>query len=163
MIQAVIFSRDNMSKKPDIYLVKRGNSLVAEDRLAFDAIERFAEGKMLQVLIHNPRSLKQLRFFRAFIKLVWQGQTEPQIYATEDDLIDGLKMATGHVKKVINPNGHTTWAPASIDFASMNQEAFHQWMDNAIKVVLERILPHLMRGDLETEIYHMLGERGPND
>lgn len=147
----------------NLILTKRGNSLVAEDVATLEIMQRIEEGKRVRAVVTVPRNLKHHNLLFALLNTVWKAQPEPRRFPTQYSLLDALKMATGHVREVMDLQGKIHYVPASIDFASMDQVKFSEWFDAAITVILERVLLNVGREALETEIYHMLGERGPND
>ena len=160
----------------NLILTKRGRTLVAEDRVAIDLIERIKEGQQVRAVVTVPRNLKHHRLFFAMLRLVLDAQMEPHTFANENELLETIKIAVGHIepfyRSVATRNAVTgvlewtlvkEWKGASIDFASMDQVEFRTFFDRAVAVILERILPGCKGKELETEIFHMLGERGPND
>lgn len=146
-----------------LILIKRGHTLVAEDRHVVDLLARIKEGQTVKAVVTVPRNLRHHRLLFAMLNTVLKAQTEPVVFPTTKMLLDALKIGTGHVREVRDLDGNIHFVPDSIDFASLDQVAFSEWFDHAVNVILERVIPHMPKATLEQEIYNMLGERGPDD
>ena len=58
-------------------------------------------------------------------------------YQTVDNLLDILKLKTGHFKTVVGHDGLKYYVPKSIDFASMDEDEFKEFFSRSIDVILE--------------------------
>lgn len=145
----------------NLILTKRGNALIADDSLSIEHIAKIKEGQRVRCVVTVPRNIGHHRLLFAMLNLVMSNQPEPKLFPTTDGLLDALKMATGHVREVRDLKGNTHFVPKSIDFATLDDIQFREWFDQAVTVILERILPHMPRGTLEQELYTMMGQGGP--
>jgi hypothetical protein len=143
-------------------MTKAGNHLIAQDELSMEALGKIPEGKQVKCAVTVPRSLAQHRMLFALLHTVHRAQIEPIAFPTVESLLDALKIATGHVREVKDLLGNIHYVPKSIDFSSMPSDEFRQWLDQAINVILEKILPWIAKTDLEDECYSILGEVGPS-
>jgi hypothetical protein len=94
-------------------------------------------GKECLAEIHTPRNPSHHRMIFLLLRKAidagaWEGD--------EDNLLDWLKYATGHVRTTIDHNGNPHYVPKSIAFASMDQAAFSRWFDRAVFAVCHRLL-----------------------
>lgn len=145
----------------NVILTKRGRTLVAEEALSIETLCRIKEGQTVRAVITVPRNLKHHRLLFALLNTVLKGQADPPLYPTTKALLNAIKMGTGHIEEVRDLHGRTHFMPASIDFASLDEVAFSEWFDHAVNLILQRVLPNCVRGDLEQQIYDMLHEPGP--
>jgi hypothetical protein len=114
-------------------------------------------GKVLGATIRQKRNVDHHRKFFALLNVVWPHQ---ELYSTTDQLLDGIKLATGHTRDVMHPEtGERFLAPASIAFDKMDQGAFEQFYDRAVDLICRRIIPGVGRADLEREVNEILAGR----
>lgn len=146
-----------------ITMFKSGHGLLAADQNAVDALNKIPMGAHLTVKVSVPRNIRQHRLLFALLNTVFEAQIEPRMFPTVEKLLDAIKIATGHTREVKDLHGNVHIVPDSIGFGRLDQMAFQQWFDAAIKVILERILPGVNKKDLETQIYTMLKEPTPED
>ena len=143
--------------------VKRGNALIAEDALTQEYLSGIPNETHVYSETKVPRSAAHHRLFFALLHVIFKAQMEPKQFSTEPKLLNAIKLATGHVEPVMDLQGNTHFVPASIDWATIDETEFKQFFDNAVQVILERIIPNCPRKGLEDEVMHMLGQRGPSD
>lgn len=114
-------------------------------------------GKVLRAKVQQPRNVEHHRKLFALLNCVHPHQDH---YATVKGLLDGIKLATGHTEEAVNAEtGETIYAPASIAFDKMDQDAFEQFYDRAVDLICRRIIPGLGRADLEREVNEILAGR----
>ena len=140
---------------------KLEDALHPADQAAIEAMRQVPERSIVKIQFSIPRNVRHHRMFFALINLVWQAQREPRTFATRENLLDALKIATGHVREVRDLQGRTHIVPDSISFGRMDQVQFREFFDSAVKVILERVLPGVRRKDIEQQIYDILHEPGP--
>lgn len=136
------------------------NTLAASDAVGSEDISKIPLGEEVFVKITRPRNPRHHRLAFALLNVVFDAQDR---YATLDGMLDAIKVAVGHCDERTTLDGKLFIVPRSISFSAMDQTAFKQFYDKMLKVVLENILPHTHKEDLEQQIYNILGERGPND
>jgi hypothetical protein len=91
----------------------------------------------------------------ALLKVVFDAQST---FATIEQLLEALKLATGLFETGKTIDGLPYARPTSISFASMDQNSFSAWYEKAIDVILTKVLPNTNRKDLETQVLEILGE-----
>lgn len=134
--------------------------LLPSDAQAIAALEDASDGEQLRAVLTRPRRLKHHRLAFALLQIVFDAQDE---YATFDGFLDAIKIATGHFEEIRGLDGKLYTRPKSIAFASMDQSQFSMFFNKMMDVILTRILPHTNRTDLEDQVFHMIGLRGPSD
>lgn len=142
----------------EILVTRTWNGRLAPvDPMSAQAINDLPVNKTLGATIRQKRNLGHHRKFYALIRAVFPHQV---VYATEKGLVDGIKMAVGHTREVIDPRTmETTHAPDSISFEKMDQEAFEQFYDRAVSLIRERIIPQVDSRDLEREVLEIMEGR----
>lgn len=152
-----------MAKPLSLIMRKNGHYLYADYPLVQEALATVHNDQEVRVQITTPRSLKHHKLLFGLLNIVQKAQPEPVMFPTVESLLDALKLATGHVKEVRDLKGHVMYVPASIDFASLPQHEFAEWFNQAVRIILERVLPNTKSETLENEIYRALGEIAPSD
>lgn len=100
------------------------------------------QGKRLKVRITADRSSAHHRLFFAMLGMVAEGCGR-----STEDLLDVIKFATGHVRKV-KYRGQMVEVPASISWAKLDQFGFNAFFDQAVRVICEELdikQPDLLR------------------
>jgi len=139
----------------DVLLVREGTRLGAADPISAEAIAGIKLHETVTASIRRPRNGKHHRKLFALLKLVFDNQNT---FATTEQLLDALKLATGLFDVGKTVDGIPFASPKSISFAAMDQNAFEQWYDKAIEVVLTKIIPNMNREDLEMQVMEMIGD-----
>ena len=134
-----------------------GGKLAPVDMIGVEALDGVPKGTVVKVKWTRPRNVGHHRKFFALIDVVFQAQSR---FATKDDLLDALKVALGHYA-VWRVGSREILRPKSISFAAMDQDAFQQFYDSAVKVIVESLLPNTDRADLEARVHDILD--GPHD
>ena len=135
---------------------KLEDALHPADQAAIEAMRQVPERSIVKIQFSIPRNVRHHRMFFALINLVWQAQREPRTFATRENLLDALKIATGHVREVRDLQGRTHIVPDSISFGRLDNIAFKEFFDSAVKVISERVLPGVSKKDLEQQIFDSL-------
>jgi hypothetical protein len=112
--------------------VRRGNALVPADIAADDMLSEIAEGKEIIITYRKPRSPLHHRWFFSMLRKVCEATGRWQ---DEDELLDALKLATGHVRRVQRVDGDVILLPRSINFASMPEGPFTRFKNRALWVI----------------------------
>lgn len=100
------------------------------------------QGKRLKVRITMDRSSPHHRLFFAMLGMVADGCGR-----STEDLLDVIKLSTGHVRKV-RYRGQIIEVPASISWAKLDQSGFNKFFDEAVRVICEELgvkQPDLLR------------------
>ena len=142
----------------EMLLVKEGNKLAAADSCSLEILQSVATGEVLVCTGRRPRNPKHHRKLFALLKVVFEAQ---KFYATIDDLLSALKIATGHFDTGKTVDGYPYMVPKSISFTAMDQTSFNQFYDRAVDVILTKILPGVNRQDLTDQVSDILAGYGP--
>ena len=60
-----------------------------------------------------------------------------EYYKSVNNLLDVIKLRSGHFDTVVTHKGDAVYIPKSINFASMSEDKFKEFFSNAIDVILE--------------------------
>jgi hypothetical protein len=101
------------------------------------------------------RSLRQHRMLFALIEIARENYDGE---LTKDAVLDVLKLRTGHVRVTQLPSREVVMAPASISFASMDQDAFNEWFPRAVDVLCRDFVPGLAHDLAMREIEYRSGQ-----
>lgn len=115
---------------------KRPGALVASDQFADEFMAGIPDGKTVLVTVRRPRSPQHHRFFFALLRKVVDNSDD---WNDTEELLDALKIASGHTRPVLCFDGSITRVPRSIDFASMGEDVFTRFKNRAL-YLLGRIL-----------------------
>lgn len=143
----------------DILMMREGLFLKPVDGPGYAAIEEMTRGEELRVKITRFRNPKFHRLFFALINLVYQNQDE---FATMEQMLDAIKRAIGYVEERKDLDGQLYYVSKSISFAKMDETSFKQFYNKVLNLILEKILPHIPKKDLEQQIFDLIREPGPD-
>lgn len=141
--------------------IKRGNSLVAADFAAEEFMSGIPNGREVVVTVRRPRSPQHHRWFFALLHKVVENSEQ---WASEEDLLDDLKIAVGHATRRINIlTGQVYFVAKSINFASMPEDPFIRFK-NCCLHVLGRVLgidPVMLMEETDAT-QRLVAERAPS-
>lgn len=116
---------------------KRGNALVPSDVAADELMASLpAEGEVL-IRVARPRSVIHHRWFFALLRLTIDATGKRDVWPTEENLLDALKLAVGHVDTVASIDGEIMLIPKSIAFGSMSQDEFARFVRRCAWVIFD--------------------------
>jgi len=116
--------------------VRRGRTLVPRDSAADDLLDTIGDGKEVILIVRKARSPGHHRWFFKLLRTVVQNSDD---FNDEEELLDAVKHATGHVERRMMLDGSAYIAPRSINFAGMDELKFRRFVDRAL-FVLSRAL-----------------------
>lgn len=125
------------------------------DAEALKVMQKWKIGDVVAATVKRPRSVQHHRKLFAMLQLVWEGTAVQDTYPRVENLLDALKLAMGHCEPVSLPDGTTAMKIKSIAFESMGQDEFNAFYDQAVDIVVERLVPHLNREDLERQVMEL--------
>ena len=131
-------------------------SLAAYDMAALEVMQKWKIGDVVAATVRRPRSIQHHRKLFAMLNLVWEGSAIQDTYPSVDCLLDALKHAMGHVETFRSIHGDVLMKPKSISFESMPQDEFNRFYDQAVEIIIQRLVPHLNREDLEARVMEMV-------
>ena len=128
-------------------------SLRPASQEAADILASIKQGAEVLGRFHTARNPKQLKLYWAMCQIL----VDHCMFPTKDAADYAIKVATGHCILVTFPDdwnsGDFHYAAKSIAFASMEQDAFNEFLNAAIEVIIERWLPGTGAEELKREIY----------
>lgn len=139
----------------DVLLVREGTRLAAKDSISADMIAELKNGECYVCTIRRPRNPRHHRLAWGLFDLVFRNQTT---YATTQELVAAIKIATGHFDTGRTVDGLPWVQPKSIRYASMDQQSFNEWWNKALDVIITKILPAVDKVDLEQQVMEMVGK-----
>lgn len=122
------------------------------DAAAATILAKYKLGDMVAVDVVKPRCIGHHRLYWSLCQKV--AENMPGDFDAEV-VSDVIKVRTGHVTCVRTKAGEM-FLPKSISFAAMDQLAFNDFFDRAIRVVVSDILPGVNSDDLRAEVENML-------
>jgi Protein of unknown function (DUF1367) len=140
----------------ELLLIRQGQCLAAADPISLEALESLREKETVTASIRRNRNPAHHRKLWALIAAVFPSQSQ---YATQQDLLNALKVATGYFETGVTLDKIPFMIPKSISFASMSQTPFEQWYDRVVDVILTRILPNVNRDELADQVNDILEGR----
>lgn len=121
------------SEKPQIYVQRRGNHLVADMQVDSDLIQRLPLGQRVKITVTEGRSPAKLRLYWSYLgRVVASCHCAP----SPEALHDVVKLHTGFVVTVM-VKGFTVAVPKSISFSSMGESEFDDFIRTAEKWLIE--------------------------
>jgi hypothetical protein len=111
---------------------RKGNTLIPVDIHADEWLKGLPEGKEILVRGWRARSVAHHRYFFALLAKVVDNTDK---FTDIEELLDAIKLRVGHYQKRVQLNGTEYLYPKSIDFASLDQEAFKRFVNRALWAV----------------------------
>lgn len=115
--------------------VRRGNALVPADMMADEMLREIPDGREVLVTVRRPRSPRNHAHFFAILHRALEHMPESCQIFDERTLLDAIKLAVGHVRRVRTLNGITLEMPDSIDFSSMPEDRFQRFKARALYIL----------------------------
>lgn len=124
--------------KAQILHVKRdGNGLLPADEEAVAIIRRLPLNKRIDIRVWKERSAEQNALYWRILERAVEATGK---WHTSEELHLALKVACGHVDKVMLLDGRLVLVPGSIAFDRMNQAEAQRYYDAALRIVAEEIM-----------------------
>lgn len=133
---------------------KTNGSLQPMDERGEDVLRRIADGDTVTCDVKRPRNIQHHRLFFALLQLVYDNTER---FASVDELLDVVKILTGHCRTFRLRDGAEVKIPRSIAFSRMNQDAFNAFFDRAVDAICQEIIPRIDKKALLAEVYEMVG------
>ena len=137
---------------------RKGNALVPVSLYDEETLGDVAQDKDLTVKITRNRSWKQNRLYHALVQKV--AENHPH-YRSSKPLEMWLKLRMGYVDDVLLHDGQVMPILSSTSFASMGQDEFQKFFNEALTILVEEVLPGVDRDDLIREVEAMTGLEVP--
>jgi len=126
-----------MSDLDGFAFIRRAGALVPADVHADEFLGSLKEGREVLLSARKARSVQQHRLFFGLLAKVVDNSED---FQTVEELLDAVKIATGHVERRMTLDGAVYLAPRSINFASMPQDKFRAFFDRAVFLLATRVL-----------------------
>jgi hypothetical protein len=101
----------------------------------------------------RPRSIQQNKFYWAMLGKIVQNHP---FYRRAEQLHLWVKLRLGYVEEIRFHDGDAHWRVSSTSFQRMPSREFKTFLDAAIDVLCNEVIPGLARRDLVNEIESML-------
>lgn len=137
---------------------RKGNTLVPVSPYDEETLGEVAQDKDLTVKITRNRSWRQNRLYHALVQKV--AENHPH-YRSSKPLEMWLKLRMGYVDDVLLHDGQVMPILSSTSFASMGQDEFQKFFNEALTILVEEVLPGVDRDDLIKEVEAMTGLEVP--
>lgn len=138
------------------------DTLIAEDEDTRAWLAKRPRHALIEATTKELRNAAMHRKFFALINLVFQNQ---EIYKTQDQFLEALKIASGHCDFILAPHPrtretHLNFVPKSISFAKMDQGEFEAFYDKVCDVIIRDFWPGMDKATLKAEVAEMCGAGG---
>lgn len=124
---------------------------------ARDWLSRQKHGAVIRGEFKAPRNGARLRKYFALLDLVYDNLPDHSGFPTRGHLDDAIRVALGFYDKVKLPGGKEWPRPQSVSFAAMKEQDFIAFLDGAVKLVRERLLPKVTDEELRARLEEMVG------
>lgn len=117
--------------------VRQGNALLPADIAADEWLATVPQKREIVVDLRRPRHPEHHRWFFALMRLTIAATGKQDVWPDEKALLNGLKLAVGHVDMVADLDGIIHLIPKSISFASMPQDEFARFVRRCCWVIFD--------------------------
>jgi len=121
-----------------------------------EALSKVPVNEWRRVSIRMPRNVKHHRKYFALLQAIFPHQT---MWPTFAKFRDKFEEALGHGEYHVNARGERYFENASIDFHSMDQQAFSEFYERAIDLIQTRILPGVGSEELDRTVLDIMEGR----
>lgn len=122
-----------------------------------EAMDELAQGVTYRATFTRAQG-RSIRHHRLLFALIEIARENYDGVLTKEAVLDVLKLRTGHVRLTQLATGEVIMAPASINFASMDQDAFNKWFPRAVDVLCRDLCPGLDHALAMREIERRSGQ-----
>jgi len=132
---------------------KRMSALYPADEMAEEQLSRIKQDEEVRVEIKRVRNPKQLRLWWALCGVL---ADYADWCSDRETASDWLKLSIGHAEYHESPDGKTWCRPKSIAFGNCPQDQFDQILNDAINVIVSKIIPGTSNDALRNELEAMI-------
>jgi hypothetical protein len=147
-----------------LYLRKLYNTFAPDDESTAEAMEKIKPNAVVKAEVTQPRNLGFHRKFFALIDVAFDAWDCPTlefkgqpVQKNRERFRKDLIILAGFGYAVVNINGDVRGEAQSISFAQMKQDEFEDLYSRVIDVILEKVLTHYTREDLDRVVNEILG------
>jgi hypothetical protein len=116
----------------DLWVKRVGVALLPDGDESIAVFSKIPFNKSLHAEVKQPRNGAHHRLLWAVVHRVAEG-----VGAEPENVMDLIKVATGHCVSVKTKTRGTLQFPKSISFAAMDQTAFREFFDKALIVIFQ--------------------------
>ena len=138
----------------DFTAVRVGSMLRAADDVGSNIMSGLTVGEPIMVSVKQSRNIQQHIMYWALITIAHNNLPEKksQSYPRKENLSDAVKIAAGLVDQIIGLDGKVFLKPRSIAFDKMDQVEFNNFFSDALRVIVEQVIPGLNSIDIMQEV-----------
>lgn len=129
--------------------------LVPDDTDAMEYAFKTQDGKAFVIELKSQRNPRQHKLFFSLLAFVVHHSDK---YTNVEQLLQHLKIATGHVREFHGYDGKMYLEAKSISFGSMSQEKFREFFESCIDIICTRFVPTLESDALRNEFWGYLND-----
>lgn len=130
--------------------------LMPSDNRTEDALKKFEHGDIVVADVRRPRNPRHNAKFWVLMQTVWESTEIQDRYASPRALAKAIELALGYFDTIKLPDGTVGYAIHSLNFESMGQDEFSTFYSQAIDVIVQQLVPHLNREDLEKRVMDLV-------
>lgn len=152
-----------------ILLQRVPDGFVPADDDAFEKCKRFKTGSLVELEVTEVRNYQFHKKFFALLKVgfdAWEPTVEEHrgmpVQKNFDRFRKDVTIAAGFYEQVVNIRGDVRAEAKSIAFGNMSEEEFGKLYNSVVDVLLQRVLKHYKREDLDHVVKQIMdfGNRG---
>ena len=102
-----------------------------------ESVEIFNKLKLNDIIFTDYKPKRSYANHKRFFSMLKGVVDNSDHYKTVDNLLDVIKLKTGHFETVVSHKGEQLYIPKSISFSTMKEDEFKEFFSCAIDVVLE--------------------------
>lgn len=138
----------------DIELTRTLSGAAAADDAAKDYLRRWPIGETRRANVRRPRARKSLARYWVLVNLVFENSEQ---FRSKEQVHEFLKRRAGHATQIVSKStGEVFEVANSIDFDTLDEDAFRDVWNRVIHVVSEEILGTGIP-EIEAEIQRLAG------
>ena len=148
----------------EIIFRKLRDSFVPVDKANLEIMEQIKLNAVVRAVITQPRNIKFHNKLFALLRVAFDAWYAPdveyngqKITKNFDSFRRELTIRAGFYETHIGLEGEVYFEPRSISFAKMDETEFEQLYSRYIDVILEHVLTHYTRDDLDYVVEQVLG------
>lgn len=131
-----------------ISLSKTINGLIPTDAKAIEVYNKIPLGKEILVDYKKSRNVRFHRKLFALIKIIFENQEH---YNDENNILNYIKLKTGHFDTLVTHAGDVAYIPKSIAFENMDDLEFEKFYNKTVDIAFE------IAGIEEKELTRLIG------
>ena len=117
-----------------LFLKRIGSNLIPSSDESVEVFGKIKDGEEILVEYKKYRNVGNHRRLFSMLQGVVHNSEH---YKNTNNLLDVIKLKSGHFDTVVTHKGDVVYIPKSINFASMSEDKFKEFFSNSIDVILE--------------------------